>query len=125
MQKYLLIALGGGLGSVARYWIGSTISERLGTRFPFGTLIVNLSACVIVGFAITYLGNHLEINPAWRFFIPIGFVGGYSTFSAFEWETMAELRAGAFSLAALYVVASLVLGLVATWCGAALAEAAS
>lgn len=125
LQKYLLIAVGGALGSVARYWIGSTISGRMGIRFPYGTLVVNLTACTIIGFALTYLGTHLEINPAWRFLIAVGFIGAYSTFSTFEWETLSTLRSGAFALAALYCGGSVVLGLAATWCGAAIADLVS
>jgi fluoride exporter len=125
VQKYLLIAVGGALGSIARYWISATISGRMGVRFPYGTLVVNLTACVIIGFTLTYLGTHLEINPAWRFLIPVGFIGAYSTFSTFEWETLATMRSGAFMLAAIYVGGSVVLGLAATWCGAALAEVVS
>lgn len=122
MQKYLLIAVGGALGSVARYWVGSTIGSRLGIRFPFGTLVVNLTACLVIGFALTWLGERVEVNPAWRFLVAVGFIGAYSTFSTFEWETLQTLRAGAFWLAALYAGGSLVLGLAAAWCGAALAE---
>lgn len=123
MQKYLLIAFGGALGSLTRYWVGSAISGRLGSRFPYGTLIVNITACVIIGFSLTYLGRRADLSPAWRYLIPIGFVGAYSTFSTYEWETLATMRSGAFLLALLYVVSSLVLGLVAVWGGSVLAEA--
>ena len=123
MQKYLLIAVGGALGSVARYWVGSTIASRAGIKFPYGTLVVNLTACLVIGFTLTYLGKRADLNPAWRFLVPIGFIGAYSTFSTYEWETLTTLRSGAFALAALYAVGSLILGLVATWGGAALAEA--
>jgi len=122
LQKYLLIAAGGALGSIARYWVGSSIAGRLGIRFPYGTLIVNVTACVIIGFSMTYLGRRAEISPAWRFLIPVGFIGAYSTFSTYEWETLTSLRAGAFSIAALYAVGSLILGLLAVWGGSALAE---
>lgn len=125
MQKYLLIALGGALGSVARYWVGSEISGRMGIRFPYGTLVVNLTACAVIGFTLTYLGHRLEISPVWRYLIPVGFIGAYSTFSTFEWETLSTLRSGAFALAALYAVGSVILGLAATWGGAVLAEAIS
>ena len=77
----------------------------------------------IIGFTLTYFGKRADLNPAWRFLVPIGFIGAYSTFSTYEWETLSTLRSGAFVLAALYAVGSLVLGLAATWCGAALAEA--
>lgn len=125
MQKYLLIALGGALGSVARYWVGSTVAGRMGTRFPYGTFVINLTACVIIGFSLTYLGKRAGLNPAWRYFLPIGFIGAYSTFSTYEWETLSTLRSGAFALAALYAIGSLILGLAAVWCGAVLAEAIS
>ena len=122
MQKYFFIALGGALGSIARYWMGSTISGRLGTRFPFGTLIVNITACVLLGFSLTWLGRRAELNPEWRFFIAVGCVGAYSAFSTFEWETFSTMRSGAFLMGALYAVGSLVLGLAATWGGAVLAD---
>jgi CrcB protein len=122
VQKYLLIALGGAMGSVARYWVGSAISGRMGTRFPFGTLIINITACLLLGFTLTSFGRIAGLNPAWRFLLPIGFIGAYSTFSTYEWETLSILRSGAVSLAALYALGSLVLGLTATWCGAMLAE---
>jgi CrcB protein len=122
LQKYLLIALGGALGSIARYWVGSSVAGRMGIRFPYGTMIVNLTACVIIGFSLTYMGKRADLNPAWRFLIPIGFIGAYSTFSTYEWETLTTLRSGAFFLAALYAVGSLILGLAATWGGAMLGE---
>ena len=123
MQKYLLIAVGGALGSIARYWVGSTIAGRMGIRFPYGTLIVNITACLVIGFTMTYLGRRVDLNPAWRFLIPVGFIGAYSTFSTYEWETLSTLRAGAFTMAALYAVGSLLLGLIAVWGGSVLAEA--
>ena len=125
MQKYLLIAVGGALGSIARYWVGSTIAGRMGTRFPYGTFVINITACVVIGFSLTYLGKRAGLNPAWRFLIPVGFIGAYSTFSTYEWETLSTLRAGAFALGALYAVGSLIGGLAATWCGALLAETIS
>lgn len=115
MQKYLLIAAGGALGSIARYWVGSMIGSRMGTRFPYGTFVINITACVIIGFSLTYLGKRVELNPSWRYLIPVGFVGAYSTFSTYEWETLSTLRSGAFALAALYAAGSLVLGLAAVW----------
>ena len=77
MQKYLLIAIGGALGSIARVWVSSAVTNRMGFKFPYGTLIVNLTACLIIGFAITFLGRRADLNPAWRFLIPMGFIGVY------------------------------------------------
>lgn len=122
MQKYFFIALGGALGSLTRFWVGSAVANRFGTRFPYGTFLVNMTACVIIGFSLTFLGRRTELNPAWRFLIPIGFVGAYSTFSTFEWETFSTLQTGAFLSAALYVVLSCFLGLVAVWCGVMVAR---
>lgn len=122
MQKYLLIAIGGALGSVARFWVGSTVAGRMGIKFPFGTLIVNLTACLVIGFALTYLGKRADLSPAWRYLVAVGFIGAYSTFSTYEWETLSTLRSGAFLLGALYAGGSLILGLVAVWGGSALAE---
>ena len=125
MQKYLLIAAGGALGSIARFWVGSTIAGRLGIKVPYGTFIVNMTACLIIGFTLTYMGRRAGLNPAWRFLVPIGFIGAYSTFSTYEWETLSTLRSGAFALAALYAGGSLILGLIAVWGGSLVAEAIS
>ena len=122
MQKYLYIAIGGALGSIARYWVGSSVAGRLGIRFPYGTLIVNITACIIIGFSMTWLGRRAELSPAWRFLIPVGFIGAYSTFSTYEWETLSNLRAGAFGIAALYALGSLAAGLAAVWGGSILGE---
>ncbi len=122
MQKYLLIATGGALGSIARFWVGSTISGRLGTKFPYGTFVINITACVIIGFTLTFMSKRADLDPAWRYLVPVGIVGAYSTFSTYEWETLSTLRSGAFALGALYAVGSLVLGLAAVWAGTALAD---
>jgi fluoride exporter len=122
LQKYLYIALGGALGSIARYWVGSAVASRVGTRLPWGTFVINMSACVIIGFSMTYLGKRAGLSPAWRFLIPIGFLGAYSTFSTYEWETLSGLRSGAFLISSAYSVGSLIVGLIAVWCGSLLAD---
>jgi CrcB protein len=94
----------------------------MGIKFPYGTLVVNLSACLIIGFTLTYLGKRADLSPALRFLVPVGFIGAYSTFSTYEWETLSTLRSGAWLLAAIYAGGSLVLGLIAVWGGSALAE---
>jgi fluoride exporter len=124
LQKYFLIAIGGALGSLARYVVGSTIVNRIGNRFPYGTFVINLTACVIIGFSLTLLNRRTGLDPAWRYLIPIGFVGAYSTFSTFEWEIFTSLQTSAFLIAALYVSLSVLLGLLAVWLGALLARLA-
>jgi CrcB protein len=94
----------------------------MGIKFPYGTLVINITACLVIGFTLTFMSKRADLNPMWRFLIPIGFIGAYSTFSTYEWETLSTMRSGAFFLAGVYAVGSLVLGLVATWCGTALAD---
>ena len=122
LQKYLYIALGGALGSVARYWLGAAVTNRFGTRFPYGTLVINLTACLLIGFSVTFLARRTGMSAAWSYLVPIGFVGAYSTFSTYEWETLGLIRSGTFPAAAIYAFGSLVLGLAATWCGMMAAE---
>jgi CrcB protein len=122
LQRFVLVAIGGALGSLTRYLVGSIVANRMGTRFPYGTFVINLTACLIIGFSLTWMGRRTEVNPAWRFLIPIGFVGAYSTFSTFEWETFISLQTGEFLIAALYVSLSCVLGLLAVWVGVLLAR---
>jgi CrcB protein len=122
LQKYLLIALGGSLGAIARVWVGSAVADKLGTRFPYGTFVVNFSACIIIGFSLELLDRHVDMNPAWRYLIPTGFVGAYSTFSTFEWETFVNLQMGSFLIAGSYLALSIVLGLIGIWCGVLIAK---
>lgn len=123
MQKYLFIMLGGALGSATRFWVGASVASRLGSRFPYGTLIINITACFVIGLSVEFLNQRADISSSWRFFFPIGFVGAYSTFSTFEWEAFSSLTHGAFWIAVLYVVISLVSGLISVALGSALAKA--
>ena len=122
MQRYLLVAVGGALGSMLRYFVGASVAERFGTRFPFGTLIINVSACFIIGLSLEYLSRHAGINPAWRYFLPIGFVGAFSTFSTFEWEAWSSFTTGAFWIGIAYVAVSLVVGFIAVALGVSAAR---
>jgi fluoride exporter len=117
MTKYLMVAIGGGLGSVLRFWVGTYISNRVATRFLAGTFIINMTACFLIGFIITVLAEKSSWSPNWRYLIPIGFVGGYSTFSTFEYETFRVFQEGEFFIAGLNVVLSVVVGFVSVWVG--------
>jgi CrcB protein len=122
LQRYLLIAIGGALGSITRYQVGALAVERFGIRFPVGTLVINISGCLLIGFSVDFLNRHANINPAWRYLIPVGFTGAYSTFSTFEWEIWMDFTSGAFWIGVLYMVVSLVTGLVAVAIGSAMAR---
>jgi CrcB protein len=122
LQRYVFIALGGALGAIARYQVGALVAERFGMRLHVGTLVINISACFLIGFSIELLNRHTDINPAWRYLIPVGFIGAYSTFSTFEWEIWTDFTSGAFWIGLLYMVVSLVAGLVAVAIGSALAR---
>ena len=122
MKQYLLVGFGGALGSMLRYFMGASLGGRLGVRLPFGTFIINVCACFLIGLTVEYLGHHVGVNPAWRFLIPVGFIGGFSTFSTFEWEAWASISSGAFWIALGYIVLSVVAGLIAVAAGTATAR---
>ena len=122
MNKYLIVGIGGFIGAIARFWLGAYVGDRMGTRFPYSTFIINCTGSFLVGFIITVLAERTHWSPNWRYLIPIGFIGAYSTFSTYEWETLSIMRSGAFAIAALYAIGSLILGLAATWAGSALAQ---
>jgi CrcB protein len=117
LRRYLLVALGGSLGAMLRYFIGLVMSERFGSRFPLGTLSINISACFLIGFIVEYLNHHTGTNEAWRYVFAIGFIGAYSTFSTFELEAWSDITHGAFWLGILYVVVSLIGGFIAVALG--------
>ncbi len=117
MTKYWMVGLGGFLGSIARFWLGSYITYRMGARFPFGTFAINISGSFLIGFIVTLLGEHVHWSPNLLYFIPIGFIGAYTTFSTFELEAFRSVRAGDVLLSLLYVVLSVTVGFVAVWLG--------
>ncbi|QMV20138.1 fluoride efflux transporter CrcB [Granulicella sp. 5B5] len=123
LRRYLLIALGGALGALLRYIVGASMAQRFGARFAFGTLTINISACFIIGLVLEYFNRHAGLSDAWRYLIPIGFIGAYSTFSTFEYEAWQDITRGAYWNSLLYVTLSLVGGFIAVALGAATARA--
>jgi CrcB protein len=121
-MQYLLILAGGGAGSLARYIAGTAIMTRFGSRFPMGTLVVNVTGSFLIGLIMTLLTERLPASTYWRPLLVIGFLGGYTTFSSFEWETYSAVRDGGFWLGLANVVASVTLGYAAVWLGALIAR---
>jgi CrcB protein len=119
--RYAWIALGGAAGAIARYAVGVAVTERYGVRLYWGTLVINMTACFVIGLVIEYLGRHAGLSEAWRYLIPVGFIGAYSTFSTFEFEAWTSASRGAWGNALLYVGVSVVGGFccvgLGTWVG--------
>ncbi len=118
-MTYLWIALGGALGSVARYAGSNLAATWLGGAFPWGTLIVNVLGSLLIGFfaALTGPGGRLYVSSDVRLFVMVGICGGYTTFSSFSLQTLDLLRDGAVARAGLNVVGSVTLCLLAVWIG--------
>lgn len=121
MDRYLLVLLGGGVGALARFIVGTAIVARLGGRFPYGTVFINLTGSFLIGFAMTFLTERSYLSPNWRFLLVVGFLGGYTTFSSFEWETLNLMKDGSRWLGFLNGFGSLIVGYAAVWLGAIVA----
>jgi fluoride exporter len=117
MMKYAMVGLGGAIGSMLRFWVSSFLGERIGGRFPYGTFAVNITGSFLIGFIVTLLASRADWDPHWRYLIPIGFIGGYTTFSAFEYETLRSVQDGKVLVACLNVILSVTLGFAAVWLG--------
>lgn len=111
---------GAGLGGLARYVAGSWIMLKYGGRFPLGTLIINVSGSFLIGVLMTLLTQRLNPHPNWRLFLVVGVLGGYTTFSSFEYELYQSVRDGARWMGMLYLTGSVVLGYLGVWMGAML-----
>ena len=122
-MKWIILLAGGGLGTVARYLVSNTISHHYGERFPYGTLIVNLAGCFLIGFLANLSEGKLLLNPTFRLFLIIGFLGGFTTFSAFMHETATLIKNGQAMLGLANVLASVIAGYVLFYLGIMLAEA--
>jgi CrcB protein len=120
--KYLLILIGGGAGSLARYLAGAAIMTRLAARFPLGTMVINVTGSFLIGLIMTLLTERFQPHEYWRLTLVVGFLGGYTTFSSFEWETYSAVRDGAFWIGLANVLGSVLFGYVAVWLGALVAR---
>lgn len=119
MERFIWICAAGAAGTGARYLIGLYAAQRFGTAFPYGTLLVNLGGCFVMG-AVVPLFMALSLSETTRQAITVGFLGGLTTYSAFNLETTRLFEAGAYGSAITYVVATvpgaLVAGLLGMWC---------
>lgn len=97
----------------------------MGTRFPYGTFVINVTGSFLIGFVFAFLTARASWSPNWRYLIPIGFIGGYTTFSSFEYETLRTFQDGQIGVGLLYVGLSVVLGFLAVWGGVATGQALS
>jgi CrcB protein len=121
MEKYLLVMAGAALGGVGRFIIGSAINARYPQRGWYGTVIVNLTGCFLIGVVMTMILQR-NANPNWRFFLVVGVLGGYTTFSSFAFETYGLIKDGDFGRGLVNVAVSVIGGYIAVWCGALLAR---
>ena len=112
--KHLIVMAGGAFGSLARYMVSTGALSYFPLRFPFGTLVVNVTGCFLIGLLSPLLSSH----PNLRLLFVVGFLGGYTTFSAFALETYMSVRSGNVLTGLLNVIASVTLGYLAVWLGA-------
>jgi CrcB protein len=119
-MSYLLVFVGGGLGAMLRHLVNVTCARCLGTAFPWGTFLINISGSTVMGLIAGYLAFKGEASQHWRLFVMTGILGGYTTFSAFSLDAALLYERGELGLAALYVVGSVALSIAGLFGGLAL-----
>ncbi len=122
MWQYLFIGLGGFLGANARYLVSGWAASRWGAAFPFGTLIVNITGSLLLGFFLTLTTGQVPVDPRWRSFFAIGFLGAYTTFSTYAFESASFLTGGDGWLALVNFLSNNGIGLIGALLGAMLAR---
>lgn len=125
MVNMLFIGIGGFLGAITRYSIALWIGQKWGRSFPFGTLVVNISGCLLIGFLMPLVTERFLVNPQLRLLLTVGFLGAYTTFSTFAYETGALLQDGEWLFALLNVVLSVLVGFIALKLGEIASKAMS
>jgi CrcB protein len=119
-MSYLLVFVGGGLGATLRHLINLTCARFMGTGFPWGTFIINISGSTVMGLIAGYLAFKGEASQPWRLFLMTGILGGYTTFSAYSLDAALLYERGELTLAAAYVIGSVVLSIAGLFGGLAL-----
>ncbi len=121
-MAYLWIAMGAVVGAGARYFLSGYIAKALASSFPYGTLVINVTGSLLLGFFLVWTSERVLVDARWRWLIAIGFCGSYTTFSSYAFETFALIEQGQWLLMGLNVIASNFLCLVSVLAGAALAR---
>ena len=117
MKQVFAIAAGGALGSVLRFWMSGWVAGMLGRDFPYGTLLVNVSGSLLMGFLYVVLIDKFNASAEWRAVLLIGLLGGFTTFSSFSMETFNLLEVGEIFKAFMNIILSVAICLAATWLG--------
>ena len=116
-MAYLAVAFGGALGALSRYWMYNTWIKLAENQFPYVTLIVNVVGSLLIGIAFVLLVERNLVGLEWRNVISVGFLGAFTTFSTFSMDALGLLEQGQISLAAIYIVVSVVICILAAWLG--------
>lgn len=117
MKQVFVIWIGGGFGSLLRYWVQLLTSKLLAASFPIGTLLVNISGCFVIGLFYGLLTRSMFNNGDWRLFLITGLCGGYTTFSSFSYESISLFKEGNYLYFITYILVSLIIGFIATAVG--------
>jgi CrcB protein len=117
MSIYIAIALGGSLGAISRYWVSGATYSWLGSNFPYGTLMVNLAGSLVMGFLTVLLVHRFDVSDELRLGLLVGFLGSFTTFSAFSMDTVNWIENGALIKASVYVLASVISCVLGAWVG--------
>ena len=117
MKQAIIVFVGGGLGATARYWLSGAVYRFMSSQFPYGTITVNVLGCLLIGFLMSFFAERFVINPNLRLFLTLGFLGGFTTFSTFSYETIQLFRDSENFSASAYVFFTMLLCLAATWIG--------
>jgi CrcB protein len=123
MRTIVGVGVAGALGALCRYGVASFVSDRYPGAFPLGTFLINVTGSFLLGLLFVLLMERAGLSPAWRTAVTVGFLGAYTTFSTFSLETFRLIQDGALGTAALNVVGSVAVGLVAVWLGVSLGRA--
>ncbi|HET9015122.1 MAG TPA: fluoride efflux transporter CrcB [Thermomicrobiaceae bacterium] len=122
-MEFLLVGIGGALGAISRLVVSTWVAQKLGATFPYGTLAVNVTGSLLLGFIMTLATERASFPAEIRPLIAVGFIGAYTTFSTFSYETMQLLLAGSILEGTLNIVVSLAAGLAAILAGIVVARA--